>query len=115
VASDSISKDAHLEEIGEQCLKLDASLKVVVDDAVPLTEYAWRFRYPGEIDALTEDEANRALAHAQAVYDAVLGRLPMAVNPQEPSGAHLKMLATSEAPPPHSAEAGRDHWRARLR
>ncbi len=30
----------NLEEIGEACLEIDASLKAVVDEAVPLTEYA---------------------------------------------------------------------------
>ena len=38
----------NLEEIGERCLAIDASLREVVDQAVPLSEYAWKFRYPGE-------------------------------------------------------------------
>ena len=36
----------NLEEIGEQCLTIDGSLREVVDQAVPLSEYAWKFRYP---------------------------------------------------------------------
>lgn len=43
-------KTHNLEELGEQCLGIDATLGEVVDRAVPLTEYAWRFRYPGEPD-----------------------------------------------------------------
>ena len=48
----------------------------VVDRAVPLTEYAWRFRYPGEDDAPTDDEAEDALATARAVLEAITTRLP---------------------------------------
>ena len=33
------------EEIGEQCLGIDPTLKGLIDRAVPLTEYAWKFRY----------------------------------------------------------------------
>ena len=40
-------KTHNLEEIGEACLALDRTLQEVVDLAVPLSEYAWRFRYPG--------------------------------------------------------------------
>jgi len=41
-------KTHNLEEIGEQCLAIDPSLREIVDRAVPLSEYAWKFRYPGE-------------------------------------------------------------------
>jgi HEPN domain-containing protein len=41
-------KTHNLEEPGEQCLAIDPSLREVVDQAVPLSEYAWKFRYPGE-------------------------------------------------------------------
>jgi len=40
-------KTHSLEEIGEACLKLDRRLKELVDEAVPLSEYAWAYRYPG--------------------------------------------------------------------
>jgi len=36
-----------LEEPGSQCLTLDPSLGPLVDRAAALSEYAWRFRYPG--------------------------------------------------------------------
>jgi len=41
-------KTHSLEEVGEQCLRLDPSLGAFVDAAVPLTEFAWADRYPGE-------------------------------------------------------------------
>jgi HEPN domain-containing protein len=69
-------KTHNLEELGEQCLGLDAELRTVIDRAVPLTEYAWKFRYPGDVETPAEDEARRALADAYAVNAAVLHRLP---------------------------------------
>ena len=39
-------KTHNLEELGEQRLAIDPTLREVVDRAVPLTEYAWRFRPP---------------------------------------------------------------------
>jgi len=74
-------KTHNLEELGEQCIGVDAGLKAIVDRAVPLTEYAWKFRYPGEIDTPTEEEAMRAVADARAVYDAMLTQLPNDVHP----------------------------------
>jgi HEPN domain-containing protein len=43
-------KTHSLEEVGEQCLRIDGTLKPLIDRAVPLTDYAWRFRYPGELE-----------------------------------------------------------------
>lgn len=74
-------KTHSLEEVGEQCLAIDAGLKATVDRAVPLTEYAWKFRYPGEMDTPTEEEARQSVSDAQAVYDAVLARLPDSAHP----------------------------------
>jgi HEPN domain-containing protein len=69
-------KSHDLEEIGEACLSIDTSLKDLVDQAVPLTEYAWKFRYPGEVEEPTQTEAQEALALARQVYEAILARLP---------------------------------------
>lgn len=48
----------------------------IEDHAVPLTEYAWKFRYPGEIDEPTAQEAKEALAISRALYETILSRLP---------------------------------------
>lgn len=61
--------------------ELDPSLTEVVDRAVPLTEYAWRFRYPGELLEPSEEEARSALHVARSVYDSILERLPPDVRP----------------------------------
>ncbi|MGI8827899.1 MAG: HEPN domain-containing protein [Chloroflexota bacterium] len=69
-----------LEEIGEQCLQIEPELRQILDRAVPLTEYAWKFRYPGELAEPTATEAQNALATAHAVYQAVLDSLPRDVH-----------------------------------
>ena len=74
-------KTHNLEELGEQCLRLDAGIQVVIDRAVPLTEFAWRFRYPGEPEDPSREEADDALATARDVYEAILARLPEDVRP----------------------------------
>jgi len=69
------------EEIGEQCLEIDQRLKPLVDRAVPLTEYAWKFRYPGGPEEPPLPEAQTAFALAREVYEAFFSRLPAEVRP----------------------------------
>lgn len=78
-------KTHNLEEIGRQCVQLDPKLIELMRRAAPLTEYAWKFRYPGETEELARAEAVAALETAQEVYRAVLSRLPAEVRPQGPS------------------------------
>jgi HEPN domain-containing protein len=66
----------NLEEIGEACLVLDRSLQQVIDDAVPLSEYAWAYRYPGPTTVPARDEANEAYTIARNVYATIASRLP---------------------------------------
>jgi HEPN domain-containing protein len=69
-------KTHSLEELGRQCSSMDPSLRAVVDEAAPLSEYAWRFRYPGPLDVPSPEETAEALAVASRVMAAVLDRLP---------------------------------------
>ncbi len=69
-------KTHNLEELGEACLRFDESLRGLVDSAVPLTEYAWRFRYPGEPAEPRPAEVEEALTVARDTYHAVVDRLP---------------------------------------
>ncbi len=41
-------KTHNLVELGRSCAVLDSSLEDQLRVAAPLTEYAWRFRYPGD-------------------------------------------------------------------
>jgi HEPN domain-containing protein len=71
-------KTHNLEELGQRCVALDATLGAIADEAAPLTEYAWKFRYPGEPYEPEREEAEQALATARNVYSAILSRLPQA-------------------------------------
>jgi len=74
---DVVFRKTHsLEELGEQCLGVDSGLRPLVDRVVPLTEYAWRFRYPGDLENPTEAEAVEALALAREACTAIRARLP---------------------------------------
>jgi HEPN domain-containing protein len=53
-------KTHNLEELGEACLTIDPTLQLVVDEAVPLSEYAWAYRYPGPAIPLSQAEAEAA-------------------------------------------------------
>ncbi len=62
-------------ELGRVCAALDPPFKPIGDEAGPLTEYAWRSRYPGDTAAPERSEAE-ALEAARMVYEAILSRLP---------------------------------------
>jgi HEPN domain-containing protein len=74
-------KTHNLEELGQQCVSLDAMLAPVSHQAVPLTEYAWKFRYPGETAEPDRVAAEEALAAARNVYDVILSRLRLQTTP----------------------------------
>jgi len=74
-------KTHNLVELGQACAALDSSLEPTLKRSAGLSEYAWKFRYPGETEEPTRDEAQEALAIAQGVYEAVLARLPEEAHP----------------------------------
>jgi HEPN domain-containing protein len=79
--SSPFRKTHNLEELGEQSLRFDPTLRSVVEKATPITRYAWKYRYPGDPDEPTRDEAETALGTAREVYSAILARLPADVRP----------------------------------
>jgi HEPN domain-containing protein len=74
-------KTHSLEELGRQYAAVDSTLEAVASDSAPLSEYAWRFRYPGPADAPTPDETSRALQLAARAVAEVSVRLPAEVVP----------------------------------
>jgi hypothetical protein len=60
---------------------VDPSLEPILRRAAPLTEYAWRFRYPGAPAAPTRREADGAVELAADVLGAIVARLPTEVEP----------------------------------
>lgn len=74
-------KTHNLVELGETCAGIDPSLGPLLQRAAPLTEYVWRYRYPGDEEAPSREEAGEALDLAREVLGAVLSRVPEDVRP----------------------------------
>lgn len=52
-----------------------------INEAVPLTEFAWSYRYPGDPETPTPDEAKTEIATAVRVFDDILKRNPQEAHP----------------------------------
>jgi HEPN domain-containing protein len=65
-----------LAPLSDKCVLLDASLEGVVAPALDLTRYAVEFRYPGEAEEPTVEEALKWLAVARIVLAEVMQRIP---------------------------------------
>ena len=74
-------KTHDLAEIGRQCAEMDATLESLLQRSTRLTEYAWKFRYPGDSEEPTRQEAEKALALALEVVGAILERIPPEARP----------------------------------
>lgn len=74
-------KTHNLTELGGMCIGVDATLEPQLQRAARLTDYAWKYRYPGEPEEPPREEAESALALATEVYEAILDRLPADVHP----------------------------------
>jgi HEPN domain-containing protein len=74
-------KTHSLDELGMQVLIFDPALRPLVVRAGRLSEYAWKFRYPGEVEMIAGEEAEAALALAREVFSAILARLPKEIQP----------------------------------
>ena len=61
-------------------LAVDPTLAQVVKRVVPLTEYAWALRYPGEAAEPSAEEARESLDLAREVIEAIVERLPLDVH-----------------------------------
>lgn len=74
-------KTHDLAALGRLCADIDQTLTSVAQRAALLTDYAWKFRYPGELQDPPREEAESALALAREVYETILQRLPTDVRP----------------------------------
>ncbi len=61
-------KTHSIEELGRACTIIEPGLGELVDAAAPLTEFAWRFRYPGDSGEPSRDEAERSLFLARQLF-----------------------------------------------
>jgi len=74
-------KTHDLAALGRLCAEIDRELGPLGRRAGKLTEYAWKYRYPGEPEEPSREEADSALALASEVYETVLQRLPADARP----------------------------------
>ena len=74
-------KTHFLAEVGHACCAIDPTLEESVRRSVPLTEYAWKSRYPGDWTEPTREEALRAVMLAQSLFSAIVARLPAETHP----------------------------------
>lgn len=77
----AVRKTHDLVELGQACAEIDGSLEPLLRRAAPLTEYAWKFRYPGGEGEPTLEEARGALDLAREVHRSIVDRLPQEVRP----------------------------------
>lgn len=61
-------------ELAVACLGHEPSLEHLLRRSAPLTEYAWRFRYPGEVFEPEREEVDDVLDVARRVVDEVAAR-----------------------------------------
>ncbi len=69
-------------ELALACLEHEPSLEPMLRESAPLTEYAWRFRYPGEVFEPDRQEVEAALEVARRVVEAV--RVAVGEGPPSP-------------------------------
>ena len=72
-------KTHDIEELGLAAARIDAGLEPFVAAAVPLSDFAWAFRYPGSPEPPSLDEARVIVSHARELFDAIASRLPASV------------------------------------
>lgn len=75
-------KTHDLSELCQRCIEIDGTLEDLCREGARLTVFAWVFRYPGESEEPSLEEARAELALARAIFEAVLARLPEEARPQ---------------------------------
>ena len=70
-------KTHDLVELGQQCVAIEPKLESVLRRGAVLTEYAWKFRYPGEPNEPSREETEQALSIARELHTAVVSLLPV--------------------------------------
>jgi HEPN domain-containing protein len=69
-------KTHNLVELGEVCARLLPDLEPLLRRAAGLSDYAWQYRYPGDLDEPNTEEAEDALNLARETIAAILAVLP---------------------------------------
>jgi HEPN domain-containing protein len=74
-------KTHNLVELGEACADLLPQIEPRLRRAAGLSDYAWQYRYPGDLDEPNEEEAEDALNLARETMTTILSFLPSEVYP----------------------------------
>jgi HEPN domain-containing protein len=69
-------KTHNLVELGGACRAIAPQLDETLRKAAPLTEYAWKFRYPGDREQPSLNEARNALTLAAEVFREIAALMP---------------------------------------
>jgi HEPN domain-containing protein len=73
-------KTHDLRTLGQQCVAYEPSLKGLMQRTSRLSQYAWKYRYPGEIEPPLLSEAQNGLELAGEVRDEIHRILPHIVS-----------------------------------
>ncbi len=74
-------KTHNLTELGGAVARLEPSMSDLMRSASLMTEFAWRFRYPGDVASVTHGDAVRAIELAAQVLSGIVGALPVHCRP----------------------------------
>ncbi|MBI5762069.1 MAG: HEPN domain-containing protein [Planctomycetes bacterium] len=74
-------KTHNLFALGRACTDIDPQLCDMMIHASRLTDYVWKYRYPGDPADPTEQEARAAIALSKEIVTAIQSRLPSETHP----------------------------------
>jgi HEPN domain-containing protein len=75
-------KTHNLTELGGAVAKIEPTLAELMREASLMTEFAWRFRYPGDQASVSERDAVRSIELAARVLGEVQENLPRTCTPE---------------------------------
>lgn len=77
----TFGKTHNLGQLGQAVADVSPELASLLSTGARLTDYAWKFRYPGSGQDPTSAEIREALTLTRSIYEAMLAELPREVRP----------------------------------
>jgi HEPN domain-containing protein len=77
----TLRKTHSITELGVAIEDASSALAILARRSAFLTDYAWKFRYPGDVVEPAPGEVDEALLAERDLYEAVLAELPVQVLP----------------------------------
>ena len=72
-------KTHDLRQLSDVCIQIDRLLAPLLDRTELISDYAWKFRYPGAPCEPSAEEVSEALQLAREIVEAIRSRLPAEV------------------------------------